>query len=349
MVAVHCHAGLGRTGFVICSYLVYEHRMTAHESVHYIRAKRPGSVQMSKQIEIVEELERFIISKRRVFTECADVTETLSFEVHLKNQQVFLHGRDALIFRHIPRIIFVCCARLVELCTGYIIDTILVTVNQRYGTKPLFVKENLKILTDLEKATWLDFVPSFLYERERLSNDNFVSAHDVINGLILSTAEHLLPSDQKQKIQNWKHRINKTNNGIDEIFEEKDPTIIGAIMWSWLRSLKIQCGAIEILAKMYAFLRPFAGEKEAILLLFVVIHILTQLSLPNDPILHKLTSNKKLHDYLISKQADHSNKNLKTVLKYKTSLSVDLLQRISIFFQKTADQFEHLSNNNLST
>jgi len=50
-IAVHCHAGLGRTGFVICSYLVHEYRMTAHESIHYIRAKRPGSVQMTKQIE----------------------------------------------------------------------------------------------------------------------------------------------------------------------------------------------------------------------------------------------------------------------------------------------------------
>ena len=48
---VHCHAGLGRTGFVICSYLVHEYRMSAHEAIHYIRAKRPGSVQMTKQIE----------------------------------------------------------------------------------------------------------------------------------------------------------------------------------------------------------------------------------------------------------------------------------------------------------
>ena len=84
---MHCHAGLGRTGFVICSYLVHEYRMRAHESIHYIRAKRPGSVQMTKQIEgkneftdenmqtffssivAVEEYERFLIPKRRVFTD----------------------------------------------------------------------------------------------------------------------------------------------------------------------------------------------------------------------------------------------------------------------------------------
>ena len=60
--------------------------MTAHESIHYIRAKRPGSVQMTKQIEgssrtnssllvfvsfdlAVEEYERFLLPKRRVFTD----------------------------------------------------------------------------------------------------------------------------------------------------------------------------------------------------------------------------------------------------------------------------------------
>jgi protein-tyrosine phosphatase len=51
---VHCHAGLGRTGFVICSYLVHEYRMSAHESIHYMRAKRQGSVQMTKQIQGIE-------------------------------------------------------------------------------------------------------------------------------------------------------------------------------------------------------------------------------------------------------------------------------------------------------
>jgi hypothetical protein len=43
--------------------------MSAHESIHYIRAKRPGSVQMTKQIQTVEEYERFLIPKRRVFTD----------------------------------------------------------------------------------------------------------------------------------------------------------------------------------------------------------------------------------------------------------------------------------------
>lgn len=43
-VAVHCKAGLGRTGTVICSYLMYEYGMTAEQAIGYCRLCRPGSV-----------------------------------------------------------------------------------------------------------------------------------------------------------------------------------------------------------------------------------------------------------------------------------------------------------------
>ena len=39
-VAIHCHAGLGRTGVLIACYLVYANRMHPGEVVHFIRSKR---------------------------------------------------------------------------------------------------------------------------------------------------------------------------------------------------------------------------------------------------------------------------------------------------------------------
>lgn len=39
-VAVHCHAGLGRTGLLIACYLVYSERMTAKEAIHFVRENR---------------------------------------------------------------------------------------------------------------------------------------------------------------------------------------------------------------------------------------------------------------------------------------------------------------------
>ena len=39
-VAVHCHAGLGRTGLFIASYLIYIYRMSSNQAIFYIRDKR---------------------------------------------------------------------------------------------------------------------------------------------------------------------------------------------------------------------------------------------------------------------------------------------------------------------
>jgi protein tyrosine phosphatase domain-containing protein 1 len=39
-VAIHCHAGLGRTGVLIASYLIYSKRMGGNEAIALVREKR---------------------------------------------------------------------------------------------------------------------------------------------------------------------------------------------------------------------------------------------------------------------------------------------------------------------
>lgn len=52
--AVHCKAGLGRTGVLICSHLIRDRGFTAREAMGYLRVCRPGSVIGPQQHYLVE-------------------------------------------------------------------------------------------------------------------------------------------------------------------------------------------------------------------------------------------------------------------------------------------------------
>ena len=56
-VAVHCGAGLGRTGVVLASYLVSQ-GLTAGKAIARVRKLRPGSIETPEQEEAIAEFER---------------------------------------------------------------------------------------------------------------------------------------------------------------------------------------------------------------------------------------------------------------------------------------------------
>lgn len=63
-LAVHCKAGLGRTGVLICCYMIRNYGFTAEEAMGYIRVCRPGSVLGPQQNYLLQHAPRLLYEGR---------------------------------------------------------------------------------------------------------------------------------------------------------------------------------------------------------------------------------------------------------------------------------------------
>lgn len=121
------------------------------------------------------------------------------------------------------------------------IDTILLTINRRKTSRPIFFRKNLQNFSDEEKETWLDFAPSFFYEHEHLTHRDFLPAKQIFSSILRSINNEFLSTDQQTKISTWKQKLNKTNDGVNDLFvNETDPSVLAGLMWSWLKLLKVK-------------------------------------------------------------------------------------------------------------
>uniref|UniRef100_A0A3B3VQC9 Protein tyrosine phosphatase domain-containing protein 1 n=1 Tax=Poecilia latipinna TaxID=48699 RepID=A0A3B3VQC9_9TELE len=163
-VAVHCHAGLGRTGVLIACYLVYTLRISPSEAVHYVRIKRPRSIQTRSQINQVFDFARLLGTQ---LTQYPDLSlrhgAPFTLQHYLNRQALLLHGQEARRLRHTPKVVYLLCVRLSCLALGLasppevhaeLEKRSALRVLSRAVRETLVSKQYLPLLSEGRKGSW---------------------------------------------------------------------------------------------------------------------------------------------------------------------------------------------------
>ncbi|XP_008058193.1 protein tyrosine phosphatase domain-containing protein 1 isoform X1 [Carlito syrichta] len=194
-VAVHCHAGLGRTGVLIACYLVFATRMTADQAIIFVRAKRPNSIQTRGQLLCVREFTQFLTPLRNIFSCCDPKAHAVTLAQYLIRQRHLLHGYEARLLKHIPKIIHLICKLLLDLAEN----------------RPVIIKDVSKgpgLSAEIEKT--VSEMVTMRLDKELLRHDSDTSdsfnptavAADFENrDVILSSEQEFVPLWKRQNVE----------------------------------------------------------------------------------------------------------------------------------------------------
>lgn len=89
--------------------------MTADQAIIFVRAKRPNSIQTRGQLLCVQEFTQFLTPLRNIFSCCDPKAHAVTLAQYLIRQRHLLHGYEARLLKHVPKIIHLVCKLLLDL------------------------------------------------------------------------------------------------------------------------------------------------------------------------------------------------------------------------------------------
>ncbi|KAL3666764.1 hypothetical protein V7S43_008385 [Phytophthora oleae] len=109
-VAVHCHAGYGRTGITIACALIFLHNIPPELAIRLVRRDRPGSVQTAGQVQFVHDFHAYLNAARVVFA-LPKIHDRFTLAEEVEHQNRRLHGEGAAN-SNLPRMLDFLCAEV---------------------------------------------------------------------------------------------------------------------------------------------------------------------------------------------------------------------------------------------
>lgn len=89
--------------------------MTADQAIEFVRAKRPNSIQTRGQLLCVREFTQFLAPLRCIFSGCDPGAHAVTLAQYLIRQRHLLHGYEARLLKHVPKIVHLVCRLLLGL------------------------------------------------------------------------------------------------------------------------------------------------------------------------------------------------------------------------------------------
>ncbi|XP_072003712.1 protein tyrosine phosphatase domain-containing protein 1-like isoform X3 [Engystomops pustulosus] len=266
-VAVHCHAGLGRTGVLIACYLIYACRVSAADAIRFLRLRRPGSIQTGSQVSVVCDFSLFLSSQWTVFSNLTPGYPAFTLPQYLVRQRHLLHGQEARSFRHLPKPVVVICRRLAQLAGGrrargpwveleketahkLLRQVIIRVVHERQGKKfqsPICESEEIEPERKGKKRQGL--------LQSQISCDTGIlqllltsdtSVDTMNNGLCeldlgkmsdFEASKSKFPETLEKVESNGPKKLVNEEGAWAEVSTENNPKILSTLLWDWLQQL----------------------------------------------------------------------------------------------------------------